>query len=264
MKNEPSNLGQKLSPTTPKHLRINLGAWMRYATYVILNVSLASSTLTTSLWWIIGHPDTNRNATLTLLTILISLWLLNILKFRTPKPHKNSPHPKTHFLLANDHQGIMRDLRLDTKTAIFDGSNIYHFGHDNGLGTRPIALIAQQLRAEKYRVICFFDANIFYTLNAHGFAPNNPRHSIADLQGLFGLQQNEIYVVPSGVQADKYILDTLKHLPLSFAITNDQFRDYAKKYPTVMKGDQWRKGVIISKNQIKVLKHQFQNPIYLN
>jgi hypothetical protein len=75
---------------------------------------------------------------------------------------------------------------------------------------------------------------------------------------------DEIYVVPSGVQADKYILDCLKHLPISFTVSNDQFRDYTKKYPTVMKGNQWRKGIKISKNEIKLLQHRLQSPIRLN
>jgi hypothetical protein len=55
----------------------------------------------------------------------------------------------------------------------------------------------------------------------------------------------------------------LKHLPVSFAVTNDQFRDYAKAYPTVMKGNQWRKGVAITNTEIKVLQHRFQTPIPL-
>ena len=84
------------------------------------------------------------------------------------------------------------------------------------------------------------------------------------LVDIFGLEVDEIYVVPSDVQADQYILNSLKHLPISFAITNDKYRDYAKKFPTVMKGNQWRKGLIISKNEIKLLQHKFQYPIRLN
>ena len=78
---------------------------------------------------------------------------------------------------------------------------------------------------------------------------------MALLYETFKLRPNEIYVVPSGVQADKYVLESLKHLPISFAVTNDQFRDYAKEYPTVMKDKRWRKGVVISKNKIKLLQH---------
>ena len=68
-------------------------------------------------------------------------------------------------------------------------------------------------------------------------------------------------MVPSGVQADKYVLSSLKHLPISFAVTNDQFRDYAKTYASVMKGDQWRKGIKVSGNEIKLHKFRFQAPV---
>jgi hypothetical protein len=169
-----------------------------------------------------------------------------------------------HSLLANDHYGFMRDLRLDAKTAIIDGSNIYHFGHDNELDAGPLGMIAHQLRHEGYRIVCFLDANIYYRLNEHGAFPSNQAHSVSMLTDIFGLKPDEIYVVPSGVQADLYILNSLKHLPISFAVTNDRFRDYAKKFPTVMKGNQWRKGVAISKNEIKLLQHKLQNPIRLN
>ena len=115
-----------------------------------------------------------------------------------------------------------------------------------------------------YRIVCFFDANIFYTLNKHGVFLSDQQHSLAILEDIFGLRRYEIYVVPSGIQADKYVLDSLEHLPISFAVTNDQFRDYAEKYPTVMKDNQWRKGVVISDNEIKLLQHRLQKPIRLN
>ncbi|MEJ6709763.1 MAG: hypothetical protein QNK92_13380 [Amylibacter sp.] len=60
------------------------------------------------------------------------------------------------------------------------------------------------------------------------------------------------------------MLDSLKHLLVSFAVTNDQFLDYAKTYAKVMKGDQWRKGLTISGNEIKLFKHKFQRPVWLN
>ena len=189
---------------------------------------------------------------LVLLAALIALWLFVYYGRRVTKPH---------YLLANDRQGFMCDLRLDAKTAIFDGSNIYHFGHDNGLDAQPLGEIVHQLRTQGYRIVSFFDANIFHTLNEHGAFPSDQRHSLAMLEDIFELRTDEIYVVPSGVQADKYILESLKHLPISFVVTNDRFRDYAKKYPTVIKGNQWRKGVVISKNEIKLLQHRLQNPI---
>lgn len=269
MNHEPITLGDKLAPVAPETSQSNFGLWLLHTLYSLLNVALLAAMSALLLWWIFMRPDTDPDIILVLLAVLITLWFLVYLRRRSAPPRRKTPPVKTHFekthsLLANDHQGFMRDLRLDAKTVIFDGSNIYHFGHDNGLDARPLGEIAHHLRDEGYRVVCFFDANIYYTLSKHGAFPAEQHHSLALLEDIFGLRKDEIYVVPSGVQADIYVLNSLKHLPISFAVTNDQFRDYAKKYPTVMKGNQWRKGVVISKNEIKLLQHRFETPILLN
>ncbi len=260
MKHEPITLGDKLTPAEPKKLDLNFGGRLRNTLYTVLNFSLLTAIAALPLWWSLVRPDIDKNIILPLLAALIALWLFVHLGLRAPKPRKKAMHP----LLANDRQGFMRDLRLDAKAAIFDGQNIYHFGHDNGLDAQPLGAIVHQLRAEGYRIVCFFDANIFYTLIDHGAFNSDQRHSLVMLEDIFGLRRDEIYVVPSGVDADKYILDSLKHLPISFAVTNDKYRNYAKKYPTVMKGNQWRKGVVISKNEIKLLQHRLQGPIRLS
>ena len=264
MEHEPITLGDKLAPVEPKKPVSNFGAWLLNTIYTLLNFFLLTAIAALLLWWFLMHPDMGGNIMLVLLVTLIALWLFIYPRRRVTMLRKKAMPPKTHSLLANDCQGFMRDLRLDAKTVIFDGSNIYHFGHDNGLDAQPLGLIAHQLRAEGYRLVCFFDANIFYTLSKHGAFLSNQQHSLVMLEDIFGLRRDEIYVVPGGAQADRYVLDSLKHLPISFAVTNDQFRDYAKKYPTVMKGNQWRKGVVISKNEIKLLQHRLQNPIRLN
>ena len=138
---------------------------------------------------------------------------------------------------------------------MIDGSNIYHLGHDHRLDAQPLGEIADLLRSQGYRVVCFFDANIFHTLCEHGAFPRDKRHSLELLSSIFGLEDDEIYVVPSGVQADKYILECLKNMPISFVVTNDKYRDYASKYPTVMKDNLWRKGVAISGGEVTLLHH---------
>jgi len=155
----------------------------------------------------------------------------------------------------------MADLRLDAKTAVFDGSNIYHFGHDNNWGPMALFGLAQQLRAEGFRIICFFDANIFYTLQGHNVFPSGQRHHLDILMNTFGLHGNEIYVIPGGAQADRFVLNCLRHLPNSFAVTNDQFRDYRKSYGDVLKGTQRRKAVSVSKGQIKLAQHRLKRPV---
>jgi hypothetical protein len=247
MNHEPVNLGDKLGDFKPGKTGFNFGVWLRTTLYSLLNFSLLMAISTLPLWWFLVRPDIDGNIILMILAALIALWLFIYGGLRTTKPH---------YLLANDRRGFMRDLRLDAKTAIFDGSNIYHFGHDNGLDAQPLGEIAHKLRVQGYRIVCFFDANIFHTLGKHGAFLSNQRHSVVMLEDIFGLEADEIYVVPSGVQADKYILECLEHLPISFAVTNDQFRDYANMYPSVMKDNLWRKGVVISKNEIKLLQHR--------
>jgi hypothetical protein len=179
IKREPITLGDKLAPVEPKKPPFNFGAWLQNTVYTVLNFTLLTAISVLPIWWFLMRPDMGGNIILTLLAVLIALWLYVYRGFRAIKPRKKATHPKTHSLLANDHQGFMRDLRLDAKTAIFDGSNIYHFGHDNGLDAQPLGLIAHQLRTEGYRIVCFFDANIFYTLNKHGAFPSDQQHSVA-------------------------------------------------------------------------------------
>lgn len=250
----PNSLGAKLArdvPEAPWH--VSLVYWLLQGALVLVGAVV--------LWIIAGLWGQHPNALLiagvgaTLAALVFALWSSRL---------SEEPAQEPHFLLANDRQGFMADLLLDTKTAVFDGSNIYHFGQQNGLDVQPIGLLAAQLRAENCRVVCFFDANIYYTLCEHGVTTKRARHEPAVLEEVFGLQSHEIYVVPSGVQADRFVLTTLRHLPQAFAVTNDKFRDYAKQYAQVMKGDQWRKGVMISKNEIKMHKHRFKTPVYLN
>ncbi|MCK0149122.1 hypothetical protein MWU54_03745 [Marivita sp. S6314] len=216
----------------------------------LLGFGLLACTLALFVVVFLRQPALEMVPVLILFTALIIYW------WRVNRRVRES---KQHFLLSNDRQGFMHDLRLDEKTVVLDGSNIYHLGHDNGLDAQPLGEIAHRLRSQGYRVVCFFDANIFYTLGEHGAFPNGERHSPAMLEDIFGLNEDEIYVVPSGVQADKYILECLKHMPISFAVTNDKFRDYADQYPTVMKDSLWRKGLVISGDEIKLLQHRFSD-----
>jgi hypothetical protein len=255
MTKAPATLGEKLASIEAGASQLKTPKWLRQLASFLLNVLLLSSISALFLWWVVLLPDIDPTVMLVVLAALIAAWFA--VNFR-------SDERAPHALLANDRLGIMRDLRLDAKTAIFDGSNIYHLGHEHGFDARPLGEIVAQLRDQGYRIVCFFDANIFFTLSAHGAFPSYQAHSMALLEDIFGLERNEIYVVPSGVQADKYILESLKHLPISFAITNDQYRDYAKDYSSVMKDSHWRKGVVISKNEVKLLGYRLPNPIRLN
>ncbi|WP_324752349.1 NYN domain-containing protein [Roseovarius sp. Pro17] len=259
MTHEPTTLGEKLAPHDLKTPGFDFGAWLRNTFRSALIVSLLTAASALPLWWYLMRPVVDMDIILPVSAVLVIFWLIVYSGFRSTRQHYVEPH----YLLANDRERFMRDLRLDAKTVIIDGSNIYHFGHDNGLDAQPLAEIAHQLRTEGYRIVCFFDASIFFRLMEHGALPRVKHHTFALLYDIFGLRPDEIYVVPSGVQADQFILESLKHLPISFAVTNDQFRDYATEYAGVMKDQHWRKGVVISKNEIKLLQYRFQNPILI-
>lgn len=171
---------------------------------------------------------------------------------------------KEHFLIHADWNGFMKSLILADKTAIFDGSNIYHFGLENGFGTKPLQTLIQKLRDDGYRIICFFDANIYFTLRENGeFLFHRERFSPAILQRIFGMKANEIYVVPSKIQADRFIVETLSHLPISFAVTNDRFRDFTAEYDFLAKNNEWRKGVRIKGGKLSLNQYSFKEPLTL-
>jgi len=169
---------------------------------------------------------------------------------------------KVHFLFHYGRQHFMRQLRISDKTVVFDGSNIYHFGLENNVGKKALATLISALRSEGYRIVCFFDANIFFTLRENGaFQKENKRFSIDILQRIFGLDASEVYVVPKGIQADRFVVETLSHLPISFAVTNDRFRDYETSYDFLTKDNQWRKGVRIQKDELMLYQHKFKQPL---
>ncbi len=214
-------------------------------------------------WVLSVFPDMHLGVIAAIiLSWLILRWRLFASKAAGRRGAKRRSAP--HFLLVGDQQGFMASLRLQDKTAVIDGSNIYHFGHSNDADAQVLGGVVAQLRDEGYRVVCFFDANIYHTLSEHGAFSARTRHTPSLLTDIFGLGSHEIYVVPSGVQADKYVLTCLRHMPISFAVTNDKFRDYAKQFGAVMKGDEWRKGVMISKNEVKLFKHKFKTPVYVS
>ncbi len=168
-----------------------------------------------------------------------------------------------HFLIHADQQGFMNSLIVADKTAIFDGSNIYHFGLEHGAGARPLKALVQNLRADGYRIVCFFDANIYFTLRENGDFLRGEPFWIRILQAVFDLKATEIYVVPSGIQADRFIVETLSHLPVSFAVTNDRFRDYAADYDFLLKDNDWRKGVRIERGKLLLNQYSFKEPLPL-
>ncbi|MEN8841572.1 MAG: hypothetical protein ABF288_10680 [Octadecabacter sp.] len=255
----PKTLGDMLAANAPQ-LAAERDSWTAHFAYLLANVCVLTALTVLPLLWVQNQAFGGWLGPAFL--GLIALWAF--IAWVGPRAHvQRKSLTVEHFLLADDRHGFMGKLEVDAKTVLFDGSNLYHFGVDQGLGAQPVRLIAKQLRVEGYRIVCFFDANIFYTLIENGAYPVDQRHELRGLLDLFGLSADETYVVPSGVQADRYILSSLKHLPKSFAVSNDQFRDYAKVYGDEMKGSLWRKGVRVQGNELKLQQHKFKTPLHL-
>lgn len=171
---------------------------------------------------------------------------------------------RDHFLVRADKQGFMKSLKLADKTIIIDGSNIYHFGLKHGLGAKALKTLVGSLRSDGYRLVCFFDANIYFTLKENGqLEKYKSRFSVVMLHNIFGLEDVEIYVVPSGIQADKFIIESISLLPKSFALTNDKFRDYEAEYDFLAKDLQWRKGVWLRDRELLLYQYNFKPPLMM-
>ncbi|VAW05188.1 hypothetical protein MNBD_ALPHA07-990 [hydrothermal vent metagenome] len=189
--------------------------------------------------------------------------IFNIIKLLPKRSReRHVPIKERHMLISADKQGFMSSLKLSDKTAILDGSNIYHFGLENRVGRNALKLLVDELRYDGYRVVCFFDANIYFTLLENGeFQQGRMRFSIRILQNIFDLKETEIYVVPKGIQADRFIIESLSLLPISFAVTNDRYRDYEAMYDFLSKDDQWRKGMKIKQGCLHLYQYKFQRPL---
>jgi hypothetical protein len=262
MAKEPKTLGDKLSlvgAMQPKHSILN---FLAKILIMLVNVGLIAvfSLLALTLMNELPSFGYDRDAILIGLMGVGGVWALFILWQLADRKRVTT---KRHGLLRHDRQGFMRDLQLGAKTVIIDGSNIYHFGHEKKVDAQPLGLLAHALRKEGYRIVCFFDANIFFTLIEHGAFAAQERHDVRLLHDIFGLSADEIYVVPSGVQADAFIMESLHQLPISFAVTNDLYRDYAHRYSEVMQSKHWRKGVTLTENEVKLHQHRFAQPLQI-
>ena len=107
-----------------------------------------------------------------------------------------------------------------------------------------------------------FRRQYFFTLRENDELQNQGgRFSVTMLKEIFDLQPDEIYVVPSGSQADAYIIATLAALPISFVVTNDRFRDYQKSHAFLGKDNQWRKGVEVKDGELRLFQHKFRRAL---
>lgn len=167
----------------------------------------------------------------------------------------------SHLQMTGKIRKAYRNIDPERLTVVIDGNNLYHFGADQcrrGAGIRhayqPLLSLAAVFRDNGYNIVCFFDANIYHTIEDFSDMPANTRHEEAILQKLFYLRPDEIFQVPPGVQADDHILEYVARHPKAFILSNDRFRQYGDRYSFMQRDTSWRKSVDLKDGHL-ILQH---------
>jgi hypothetical protein len=130
---------------------------------------------------------------------------------------------------------LMADGALNVTHLVLDGLNICHWASQGEPDLRILLALALELTHRKLPFLTFFDANTPHVLGDGG-SGSVYRKLIGDRSGIF-------VEVPGRMRADEFILqhanDDNDHV-----ISNDQYRDFADRYPWVAAGDRLIKGVV--------------------
>jgi hypothetical protein len=116
---------------------------------------------------------------------------------------------------------------------VVDGSNVMHW-RDNQPSIATVRLVVDALAAEGWTPGVVFDANAGYKLTGRYM------NDLA-LAHLLDLPVAQVLVVPKGMQADGFLLDTARRLQ-GPVVSNDRFRDWAETYPEVAQPGTLRRG----------------------
>ena len=106
--------------------------------------------------------------------------------------------------------------------ALIDGSNVM-FWKNGTSSLDPVAEVLAALEAAGYDAAVIFDANVGYRLRGKFM------HE-ARLRKALRLKGDRVMVVPSGTQADPWLLDFARKMR-AIVVSNDRFRDRIDAYP---------------------------------
>ena len=129
---------------------------------------------------------------------------------------KNAPKPPTKPRLPNSVQHSVE--------YVIDGTNIIHCQHPQAALARVLALVDEFSR-KSIPFCVFFDASARYHLETE-IERDIYKHLITN-------DPNRFVEVPSGTDADDYILAYTKADSRRKIITRDHYKDYTKKYGTI-------------------------------
>ncbi|WP_240790473.1 hypothetical protein [Rhodobacter sp. SY28-1] len=116
----------------------------------------------------------------------------------------------------------------DRQIVLIDGSNVMHW-MDNTPQLNPLLQVVHDLSRRGMKPGVVFDANVGYKLMGKFMGER-------DLSRLLSLPLDQILVVPTGKQADPFLLETARDLKARI-VTNDRFRDWTDQFPDVATPD---------------------------
>ncbi|MBK0327608.1 hypothetical protein I5535_09885 [Rhodobacteraceae bacterium F11138] len=107
---------------------------------------------------------------------------------------------------------------------VVDGSNVMHWRGGNPSIT-TVRQVVQQLIAQGYAPMIWFDANVGYKIGDRYLGP-------VPLARALGVPVRQVFVVSKGTPADPLLLAAAEELQAR-VVSNDQFRDWAEDYPMI-------------------------------
>ena len=120
------------------------------------------------------------------------------------------------------------------KHIVLDGLNICHWASRDETDLRILLAIVLKLAQQRLPFLTFFDANTPHVLRE--------RDAVA-YKRLVGELPRIFVEVPGKIRADEFILQRANS-DNAHVISNDQFRDFADRYPWVSAGDRLIKGTV--------------------
>jgi Zc3h12a-like Ribonuclease NYN domain len=124
--------------------------------------------------------------------------------------------------------GAARPPIDDRQAVLIDGSNVIHW-LDNTPQLAPLLQVVHDLSRRGLKPGVVFDANVGYKLTGKFMGER-------DLSRMLSLPRDQILVVPKGMQADPFLLETARDLKARI-VTNDRYRDWVDRYPDVATPD---------------------------
>ena len=105
---------------------------------------------------------------------------------------------------------------------LIDGANVMHNGKEKPR-LANLELVLKKLRDEGFSYLVFTDASTRYKLE-----DGNEKKRFEKL-----LRKPHVRQVPAGTQADVWLMQYAKDMPLSKILSNDRFEEWTKEYPSV-------------------------------